>query len=270
MPPREKTIKPMVSEASCRAVAGSLLSSLEYTGRNAAESAPSPKRRRNRFGSMNANQNASVIAVTPKMRDSTASRARPVRRLANVSNVTVRACFSKRSGMGALAGLGPTRSGCVDIGIAAMAVPPPESIRKALMGEFMADIGGPGKQRQRVGQFNTDTSYRCFEQLSNNTAQNEARGKSSRRTEHRRGAWELFDRRARSSSRPMALVLEYGCCIPIVPSALSAERLFYEAVLCASARTNAVPHSPHVPTPSASVGVPRRSWPQLTQRTARS
>ena len=82
--------RPKTIAESARALAGSSRSRRAYSGRNAALSAPSPKRRRKRFGSWNAKKNASVKALIPNRRLIAASRASPVTRLAIVIRLTVR------------------------------------------------------------------------------------------------------------------------------------------------------------------------------------
>ena len=78
MIPSQKAMTANVSWANCFAApAPSVCNSPEKAGMNAALNAPSPNRRRNRFGSFNATKNASAIGPVPISAAISMSRAKP-------------------------------------------------------------------------------------------------------------------------------------------------------------------------------------------------
>src|SRR5438034_10579345 len=81
------TASPEITALAARHISGSptVFSFSLKIGMNAAVNAPSPSNRRNRFGTMNANMNASVTHPAPMKLAYTISRTRPKTRLVMVA-----------------------------------------------------------------------------------------------------------------------------------------------------------------------------------------
>ncbi len=86
---------PSGSDSLLRPRSSLLPTILAYIGINAAESAPSPKSFRKRFGMVNANVNADQIGPAPNAAAAIISRSKPSTRLTSVIAPIKRACETK-------------------------------------------------------------------------------------------------------------------------------------------------------------------------------
>ncbi len=117
--PNQNVITAIASCAKRRAASGpSVASRPVNSGTKAALNAPSPNRRRNRFGSLFATKNASATGPAPISAAISMSRMKPRTRLAIVQPPTVRTLLniSRKSGYWAVNAASPSPSSTSRVG----------------------------------------------------------------------------------------------------------------------------------------------------------